>query len=313
MRKLLLLKKNAMENKVDFEVVIIGGSYAGLSAAMTLGRSLKQVLVVDNHQPCNKQTPYSHNFITQDGEKPAEIAAKARRQVEGYPTVKMHSGQVIGLKKTGDGFVVTTEAAESFTTKKVLFATGIVDQMLPIKGFDVCWGISILHCPYCHGYEVRNGSLAVLANGDSGFDFTLFIRNWSKNLILLTNGKSTLNAEQTAILKSKAIEIVETEIMEVLEAHGQLQAVVLADGRKILLDAIFARVGFKQHSDLPAQLGCTMTEQGYIQTDDFQRTSVAGLYAAGDNSTQFRSVSNAASAGTKAGAFINKALIDEEI
>lgn len=313
MHEWLLLKKNTMEKKANFDVIIIGGSYAGLSAAMTLGRSLKQVLLIDSHQPCNKQTPHSHNFITQDGEKPAEIAAKARRQVEAYSAVKMHSGLVVGLEKKAAGFIVTTETLETFTSKKVLFATGIVDQMLPIKGFEACWGISILHCPYCHGYEVRNESLAVLANGDAGFDFSLFIRNWSKKLILLTNGKSTLNAEQTNILESKGVEIVETDIVEILEDHGKLQAVVLADGRKIVLNAIFARVGFKQHSDLPAELGCMMTPQGYIQTDDFQQTSVPGLYAAGDNCTQFRAVSGAVSAGTKAGAFINKALIDEEL
>jgi thioredoxin reductase len=307
----LPLKKNAMENKVEFDVIIIGGSYAGLSAAMTLGRSLKQVLIVDSQEPCNKQTPHSHNFITQDGEKPSEIAAKARLQVLAYPTVKMHSGLVVDLKGVTTDFIVKTEAGETFKAKKILFATGIVDQMLPVKGFGDCWGVSILHCPYCHGYEVRNKSLAVLANGDPGFDFSLFIHNWSEKLILLTNGKSTLRPEQIAKLKSKDIAIVETEISEFIQVHGQLQSVVFADGRQIALDAIFARVGFKQHSELPAQLGCTITEQGFIQTDEFQATSIPGVYAAGDNCSPFRSVSGAAAAGTKAGAFLNKELIDE--
>lgn len=302
-----------MENKVNFDVIIVGGSYAGLSAAMTLGRSLKQVLIVDSQKPCNRQTPYSHNFITQDGEKPAEIAAKAMEQVLAYPSVHIHSGLVVRLEQTAGGFMATTAAGENFHAKKVLFATGIVDQMLPVKGFEDCWGISILHCPYCHGYEVKNESLAVIANGDAGFEFSLFIRNWSKKLVLLTNGQSTLHAKQTDQLKSKGIEIVETEISEFLHQDGQLQSVVLADGGKIALNAIFARVGFKQHSELPAQLGCVLTEQGFIQTDDFQKTNIPGIYAAGDNCTPFRSVAGAVAAGTKAGAMINKEIIDEEI
>lgn len=301
-----------MENKTSFDVVIIGGSYAGLSAAMTLGRSLKEVLIVDSQRPCNRQTPHSHNFITQDGEKPAEIAAKARAQVLVYPSVKIQAGLVTALEKKDTGFMVKTEVGETFTAKKILFATGIVDEMLPVKGFEKCWGISILHCPYCHGYEVRNQALAVLANGDAGFDFSLFIRNWSENLMLFTNGQSTLNAVQSAKLAIKGITIVETKISEFIHEDGQLRLVVFADGREIALDAIFARVGFKQHSELPAQLGCALNEQGFIQTDDFQRTSVPGLYAAGDNCTPFRSVSGAAAAGTKAGALINKELIEEQ-
>ena len=135
-----------------FDVIIIGGSYSGLSAAMSLGRSLRQVLVIDSGLPCNKQTPHSHNFITQDGEKPAVISAKAKLQVDIYKTVQFFNGLAVKAFKKNKGFEITTESGDVFTSRKVLFATGVKDLLPEINGFAECWGISVLHCPYCHGY-----------------------------------------------------------------------------------------------------------------------------------------------------------------
>src|SRR5690606_26609566 len=143
-----------MANNKHFDVIIIGGSYAGLSAAMALGRALRNVLIIDGGSPCNRQTPHSHNFITQDGEKPHIIAEKARTQVLQYPTIKFITGIAHSGFKTEFGFTITTKANETFEAKKLIFATGLKDNMPDIKGFSECWGISVIHCPYCHGYEV---------------------------------------------------------------------------------------------------------------------------------------------------------------
>src|SRR5688500_3542764 len=140
-----------MIEKNSFDVIIIGGSYAGLSAAMALGRSLRNVLVIDSGNACNKQTPHSHNFITNDGNTPAEIAKKAKEQVMQYDTVKFLTGLATIARKSESGFEIETQNGEVFRSAKLLISTGISDIMPPIQGFAECWGISVLHCPYCHG------------------------------------------------------------------------------------------------------------------------------------------------------------------
>jgi len=155
-----------MVNNFQHDVIIIGGSYAGLSAAMTLGRSMRKVLIIDSGKPCNRQTPYSHNFITHDGETPAAIAQKAREQVLKYPTVQLVNDTALRASKNENGFEIITASEAAYNTTKIIFATGVLDIMPDIKGFAECWGISILHCPYCHGYEVKDKPLGIIANGD---------------------------------------------------------------------------------------------------------------------------------------------------
>lgn len=300
-----------MEDSKEFDVIIIGGSYAGLSAGMALGRSLRKVLIIDGGKPCNRQTPHSHNFITQDGQTPKHIAEAAKDQVLKYNTVSFLEDVAISGSKTESCFIINTQSGASFASSKLLFATGLYDQMPDIKGFAECWGISVLHCPYCHGYEVKDESIGLIVNGDIAFEFTKLISNWTKDLTLFTNGKSTLKPEQIDKIKQHNIEIIETEIAEIEHHEGYVKHIVFKDGSKQKVTAIFAKIGYKQHSELPEQLGCEINEQGFISVDDLQRTTVPGIYAAGDNTTMARSVSVAAAAGTKSGSFINKELIDE--
>lgn len=300
-----------MEDNKEFDVIIIGGSYAGLSAGMALGRSLRNVLIIDGGKPCNRQTPHSHNFITQDGQTPKQIAEAAKYQVLKYSTVSFREDVVLSGSKIENGFIINTQSGASFATSKLLFATGLSDQMPDIKGFAECWGISVLHCPYCHGYEVKHESIGLIVNGDIAFEFTRLISNWTKDLTLFTNGKSTLKQEQIDKIKQHNIEIIETEIVEIEHHEGYVKHIVFKDGSKQKVTAIFAKIGFKQHSELPEQLGCEINEHGFICVDDLQRTTIPGIYAAGDNTTMARSVSVAAAAGTKSGSFINKELIDE--
>lgn len=304
-------KNNQMKENNSFDVIIIGGSYAGFSAAMALGRSLRNVLIIDSGMPCNKQTPHSHNFITQDGASPAAITEKAKKQVLQYETIKFYTCTVTTAIKVVNSFEIKTSSDDVFKTKKLLFSTGVKDLFPDIKGFAACWGISVLHCPYCHGYEVKNKEIGVIGNGDIGIEFVKLIHNWTKQLTLFTNGKSTLTAEQTDKMKSHSIKIIENEINSFEHSNGNIQNVVFNDGSKIHVAALFARPGFEQHCDIPQKLGCQLTEQGYIKVDIFQKTSVNGIYAAGDNTTMFRAVSAAVAAGSIAGAVINHELIDE--
>lgn len=296
----------------EFDVIIIGGSYSGLAAGMALGRALRQVLIIDSGNPCNKQTPYSHNFITQDGKTPADITLLARQQVEKYGTVKFMNGSAVRGSKVEKGFEIKVGSGETFSAKKLIFATGIKDSIPNIDGVKECWGISVLHCPYCHGYEVKNESTGVLGNGEKGFEFVSLISNWTKDLTLFTNGKSTLTTNQAAKLDSHRIKLIETEIERLEHTHGQLQNIIFKDGTTSPIKAFYAPSPFEQHCGIPEVLGCELTDEGYLKTDSIQRTSVHGVYACGDNSTRLRTVANAVAMGATAGMMINKEIVLEE-
>lgn len=301
-----------MDSK-NFEVIIIGGSYAGLSAAMALGRSLRKVLIIDSGRPCNHQTPHSHNFITQDGEKPAMIAQKAKKQVLKYDTVKFREDLAVGAQATETGFSITTQSGDVFLAKKLIIATGIKDTMPDIKGFSDCWGISVVHCPYCHGYELRGKKTGIIAHGKRVFHLASLVKNLSNDVTILTAGKvADLDAEQISKLKKHNINILETEIAEVEHEKGQIYNVVFKDGQKANFEALYAALPFTQHSDIPAALGCEMTEHGYIQVDMFQKTTVKGVFACGDNTNMMRSVANAVYSGNLTGAIVNGELAEEQ-
>lgn len=300
-----------MENDKNFDAIIIGGSYAGLSAAMALGRSLRQVLIIDSGLPCNRQTPHSHNFITHDGEKPSVITQKAKEQVLSYPTVRFQQGLAINGKKNNDGFEISTVDGEAFNAKKIIFATGIEDVMPDIQGFSACWGISVIHCPYCHGYEFSGKKTAIMANGERALHLASLVNNLSTDLTILTSGKANFEAEQAAKLEKHGIAVIEEEIVKIQHKNGWLEKVVFGDNSTRAFDALYAAIPFKQHSAIPVELGCDLTEQGHIVVDNFQKTSVKGVFACGDNASMMRSVSNAVAAGNLAGAMVNKELVEE--
>ncbi len=306
-----LLKNKSMEDKQYFDVIIVGGSYAGLSAAMALGRALKKVLIIDAGKPCNRQTPHSHNFITQDGVAPNEIANLAKQQVLKYETVHFREDSVVTARRKADKFEITTHQQQVLFADKIILATGIKDIMPDIPGFSECWGISVIHCPYCHGYEVRHRKTGILANGETAFEMSKMIRNWTDDLILFTNGRSILTVEQQTKLIDHGIQIVEDEIEEIVHKEGKLQSLALKDGIHLPLDALYARVPFAHHNEVAQQLGCELTEQGYIKTDLMQKTTQSGVFACGDNSTMMRSVASAVYTGSMAGAACNREIIEE--
>ncbi|MEX0359378.1 MAG: NAD(P)/FAD-dependent oxidoreductase [Allomuricauda sp.] len=299
--------------KNHFDVIIVGGSYAGLSAAMALGRALKKVLIIDSGKPCNRQTPHSHNFLTQDGVPPHEIAQLGKSQVAQYPTVHFFDGLATEGKKIADGFEITVSTEERFTAKKLVFATGIKDIMPPIEGFSDCWGISILHCPYCHGYEVRGTKTGVFANGEEAFEFAKFLTNWTQDLTLYTNGKSDLSPEQIQQLKDLNIEVVDKKIQKMEHEEGYLKQLQFMDGSTATITALYAHIPFEQHCDIPISLGAKLDEQGYIALDGMQKTTVDGMYACGDNATRMRTVANAVYQGTFTGMVVSKEMIMEEV
>ncbi|CAN5213201.1 NAD(P)/FAD-dependent oxidoreductase [soil metagenome] len=307
-----LSKPNKMTDNKHFDVIIIGGNYSGLAAGMALGRALRQVLIIDSGKPCNEQTPYSHNFITQDGNTPKEIATLAKMQVEKYDTIEFFNGLATTGTKAENGFDIQTASGETFSAKKLIFATGIRDIMQSIDGYAECWGISILHCPYCHGYEVRNVRTGILGNGEYGFEFATLISNWTKDLTLFTNGAAALTIEQTAKLESRHIKFVETAIEKLEHTDGHLQKIIFKDGTITPIKVLYARSPFEQHCTIPETLGCELTDDGYLKVDALQKTTVYGVFACGDNSTRMRTVANAVGTCTTTGMMVNKEIVFEE-
>ncbi len=302
-----------MTVKREYDVIIIGGSYAGLSAALVLGRSLRHVLVINAGQPANRQTPHAHGFLTRDGETPAVLSAIAYEQVSHYPTVQFWTDTVVTAVRSGPAFSVTIGGGVQFQAHKLLLATGVYDILPDLPGFAECWGRSVLHCPYCHGYEVHGQPLGILANGDVGYEMVTLIQHWSNLLTLYTNGPSTLTEQQQQVLTQLEISVVETPVAAIEHKAGMLTALLLDDGRRMRPTAIFARVPFRQSTTIATQLGCSLMENGLIEVTEFGETTVPGVFAAGDAMTLFRQVAIAVASGTKAGAWMNKELIADDL
>jgi len=307
------LEPELMKDTPIFDAIIIGGSYAGLAAGMALGRSLRQVLIIDSGKPCNRMTPYSHNFLTHDGDSPQNIARIARQQVEAYPTVQFLEGIAESGIRTGEGFAIRVDSGKIYHGRKLIFATGIKDMMPAIPGFTECWGISVLHCPYCHGYEVRNQETGILLNTEHTFEYTIMISNWTKALTLFTNGPSPLTAEQGSILRSRKIDIIETEVDRIEQTKGQIETLVLKDGTRASLDVLYGPRHFEQHCPVIVSLGCELTGDGFVNVDGMQKTSLPGVYACGDNCSRLRTVANAVATGATAGMMLNKEIILEGV
>ncbi|MBC8051926.1 MAG: NAD(P)/FAD-dependent oxidoreductase [Sphingobacteriaceae bacterium] len=250
--------------------------------------------------------------MTHDGDEPAAIAAHAKEQVKRYQTVKFYNGLATKGRKTEHGFEIQIASGERFASKKLIFATGIRDILPDIPGIAACWGISVLHCPYCHGYEVRNKITGILGNGEAVFDLARLISNWTSDLTVFTNGASTLSAGQAEQLKKHKIKIVTKELQMLEHSNGQVKNIIFKDGTQSAVNAIYAPVPFEQHSRIPENLGCELGEDGYIKIDPLQETSVNGVFACGDNTSRMRTVANAVAMGTTAGMVASKKMILEE-
>lgn len=289
-----------------YDVIIIGGSIAGLSAAMTLGRSLRKVLVIDKSTPCNRFTPYSHNFLTQDGSTPKEILDTARNQISKYKTIEFYDGEVTDVVKLDNAFKVIINAEnESFESMKVIFATGLKDNLPDIKGLKECWGISAIHCPYCHGYEFKQMKTGILANGEAAFHYAKLVSNLTSDLKIFTNGISEFTNEQLEYLNENNIQIIENEIIEVENKNGFMEGIYLNDNQFIELKALYIKPNSEQSCKIPEDLGCKINSIGLIEVEISQKTNIEGIYACGDNSNMFRSIAAATSAGNMAGASVN--------
>lgn len=293
--------------ELEFEVIIIGGSYAGLSAALALGRSLRSVLILDTQTPCNRQTPAAHNLLTHDGRPPAEIRAIALQDLQKYPSVSFLHDKAVSVTGQDGEFYVQTASNGAKGAAKLLFATGTRDVLPTLPGFAECWAITAVHCPYCHGYELRHLPTAILINDDSAIAFSQLVGNLTKNLTILTNGEATFDLSP---LHARGVVVDQRRIEAFHHMEGNLEKVRFEDGGEIELKALYHRPKGEQQCMIPETLGCKATETGHWEVDMFQATTQSGVFAAGDCTTPFRSLSTAISTGMTAGAVINKQLLE---
>ncbi|MDP9373260.1 MAG: NAD(P)/FAD-dependent oxidoreductase [Chloroflexota bacterium] len=294
-----------------YDAIIVGGSYAGLSAALALVRARKRVLIIDAGQRRNRFAHTAHGFLGQDGRAPDAIARDARAEVADYPTVTFLDGSAIAAALGDDGFTVTVEGGATHTAARLILATGIVDELPDLPGLREGWGKGVLHCPYCHGYEVAGRRLGVLAFSPLATHLANLIPEWGPTTFL-TNGAVALSAPERAALAARGVTVEDGAVAAVLNAGEGLAGVRLHDGRTVALDALFIAVPWRQVSPLAAQLGCALDDTALgpvIRVDATGRTSVPGVYAAGDVATMMKSLPAATASGYLAGAAAHQSLL----
>ncbi|UXY55128.1 NAD(P)/FAD-dependent oxidoreductase [Pseudomonas tohonis] len=292
---------------MQYDVIIIGGSYAGLSAAMPLARARRRILVVDEGLRRNRFAAHSHGFLTQDGNAPGAIASQAREQVMAYETVEWLTGKAVAAALTERGLRVDIEGTEPREARRIIFAGGVVDQLPEIPGLAERWGNRVFHCPYCHGYELQQGRIGVIATSAMSMHLALLLPDWGRTTLFL-NEAFEPDPEQLAMLAARGVTLEREPVQRI---DGELD-VVLRDGRVISLDGLFVPTRIDVASVLPQMLGCEFDEGFYgriIRTDAMKATSVKGVYACGDAARMGGSVPLAVGDGTLAGAAAHQSLI----
>jgi thioredoxin reductase len=297
-----------------WDCIVVGGGAAGLSAALVLGRARRRTLVVDAGKPSNAVAHGIGGLLGHDGRPPAELYAMGRDELTKYPTVEVRSGEVTAGQTDGDGFALTLDDGSTLSTKRVLLASGM-DYLRPeVPGAAERWGRSVFHCPFCHGWEVRDRALGVLDPGPMGAMRALMLTLWSEDVTLYTNGPASLEPTDAHRLHAAGIAVVEQPVAGLRGPGDQLEAIGLADGTSRACGGLLLSVTLRQRSPLATQLGAEAAPASPIAADalvvDFQfQTTVPGLFAAGDLGASMPSVANAVAAGSNAAAGVVHSLI----
>ncbi|UOQ86591.1 NAD(P)/FAD-dependent oxidoreductase [Gracilibacillus salinarum] len=294
------------------DCAVIGGGPAGLNASLVLGRAKLQTIVFDDNQARNNVTHASHGFITRDGIDPAAFKQAGLTDLAKYPNVEVKHQRIKTISRAKDVFLLETENNESFYSKRIVLATGLKDIMPAIHSITSFYGTSIFSCPFCDGWEMRDKRLVVLAEDERAFHMAKMVFNWSQDLIVCTNGKQVVSGEQKQILTKHGIDVIEQSISEMSGEDGYLRIIHFTNGGEIDRDGGIVMTGLQQASPLAEQLGCTLDHNGGVESDEFGRTAIPGVYAAGDMKlTGPSQLIMAASEGSKVAAAIVRDIVEE--
>jgi thioredoxin reductase len=298
-----------------YDAIIVGGGPAGLAAALTLGRSRRRVLLLDAGQGRNAPAAAVHNLLAHDGTPPEELRRIGREQLGRYPSVEIREGGVAdGAALARGGFQLRLDGGDGMEARRLLLATGLVDELPAIDGLAALWGRSAFHCPYCHGFETSGRRLAVLGAGPDRVRLALQLTRFSDDLVLCADGQP-LDGDLAERLAGNGVRVLDEPVRRFEGRGGQLERIVLERGEPLERDAVFVATVLRQRSALAARLGCGLLPDGCVEVDELARTSVPGVYAAGDMAHRaalpmpFAAVSWASASGTLAGAMLDQDLL----
>ena len=284
------------------DVIIIGGSFAGLTAAMQLGRARRKVTVLDTGLNRNRYASHAHNIFGHDGTPPGDLLTAARAQIAHYPTVKLVSGKAVGISGEPDSFVVTTAEGETISGRRIILSYGIVDEFPSIPGFAESWGNTVIHCPFCHGYEVAGTRWGLLYSSPMSLHGPVLYANWTDDITLILDGNEIIEEERSK-LEKRGVKIVDGKLASIQHDGGRISGVTMEDGANIALEALYAHPRNRPSADLHFQLGLETkdTPTGImLAVGDMQLTSRPGIFAAGDLVTGMHSVTFASNTGSMA-------------
>jgi thioredoxin reductase len=293
-----------------YDVTIIGGGPAGLSAALLLGRCMRKIIVFNSGEHRNALSEAMNGFISRDGTKPQEFLQLARQDLKKYD-VDIQEKTIVKAKLEDGMFQVTDTDDQVYLSRRLLIATGVQDRWPQLPGIEAFNGKSVHHCPYCDGWESKNKALGAYGKNRDAVGLSLSLKTWSSDVTLYTDGTRRLRKEDLTLLEHNRVKVCTAPIERVEGKATQLQRVILAGGIAMPCQAIFFSTGTDQRCDLVKQLGCDLTSKGVVKTYKNQMTNVPGLYVAGDAARDMQLVIVAAAEGTKAGVQINKELQEE--
>lgn len=292
---------------MKYDVIVVGGSYAGMSAALQLLRARCQVLIIDGGQRRNRFADHSHGFLGQDGVDPAELAGVARRQLEAYPTLTWVDGSVTEAGGKKDDFSVTLKSGDVHHARRILLATGVADKLPNVAGIENRWGKSVFHCPYCHGYELDRGHIGVIATGPMSLHQAQLLSEWG-TVTFLINDALHLEATQKDDLTGRGITLEDKRITG-LAGHAD---VLLEDDRTLAFAGLFTSSIVRPATPLAKVMGCDLIETPIgerISTNEMKETTVSGVFACGDSAQNAHSVALAVGDGAFAGAMTHRSLV----
>jgi thioredoxin reductase len=297
---------------VDYDVIIVGAGPAGLSAALILGRCRRTVLVLDTDRPRNAASHAVHGFLSRDGIHPREFRRIGRQQLAPYRSVKFARKEATRACQVKGGFEVTVADGKRLRCRKLLLATGVVDELPPLEGLDALYGHSVFHCPYCDGWESRDQPMAVYSRTANGVGLAIELTVWSKDIVLCTDG-ARIDAKHGDRLEQHKIPWRRDKIARLEGSRGRLRRIVFANGESLARRVMFFSMGQRQASHLAGELGCGFTHKGAVRTGEYEVTDIHGVYVAGDASKLVQLAIVAAAEGAQAAFSINKALIREDL